>query len=1729
MPPKRNSKSTKSSATRSPTRAVPSTALSAFKLLQKGHLHKALKEIEKALQATTTTTKETPMTIEDDESFDSRKFDLACAHYIKIRAAERAMEATTSGASVGKAGEIVWAAIMEAMEATKGTCAAVNAACGSAYLSCVELSAEVMHEAKDVFETALRKSGDDVSTAEATRSIRREFDLGRGENSMMRYWLFDASKEGNDYSERMMRWPPASFRHQLVDNTNVSAASKNGNVPRAEVYRMNLERFKMAMLESARGPEQPRHAHEAELLRKHQEHQQLLDAQTMSLSSEVSKHAVPLFLPDKQRLTESEKKVRQQNAQMIRYYWGSAERKAQELSVSVDAVKAEIINLKHNEENEKSMELSLRGKKTLCDMLDFVANTGRWTKFTCPKCASEFSNACTFREHISKHYPMSLNAAGVEISADTDVIFSKMQIPGDLSANVGENVLAGALKKDMLLSADFDILEPRSIQDFKWLQRAEEGSSVKNYRTNSIKDTVDNVPDFVAPCQVVRLDDVAQKWRFPDNRASAVHIARKRVYYDALERLSENRSDIALRDGIVKHCADPMLIPPLDHKWADDEDMDDGYGNEFFDTYYNCVPKGSNNEMNWLAFFEQEHTVKLDVKQWKLTASASSFPSFCCGASSHEIVSEMSTAKPDRQTMENDIDKTLNVMFISGTLSLRLLQTVGGFVYAKARRTAGASFEKKKVPPVTITQLAQCIHSLSISDLGALWCWIRVQFKAKQHLMVYTLKDQIHLPPSEDGLWYSATKDANGEMALKFSTVADSPVSLLTDDKLLEEILKDEHVDQPEKLYETVLAYLMRQGNWKLDDKFAANHESAKNCVHYFDTFSDLVRDVLMIFNVIVTSPLLKPDERFQSEELSQELHEMVMNAWLAMKFFDVTEFRIRKNSFSCELIDHRTSDQSHLELIRPSPSLVDYKPKDFNKMQFLQSLNDYSAVRENTLKLATGYVVDYFDANVVSGALSWLEQLSCADQSSAEMLKGKMEHNQSIADELKEIRDFAQSLPARAATLIALAQRHLMDAKLKLEILSCERIQLCMKIFEDSAVNLEGMLRSFVNSALKAELLNRAKAARENIEQTLMADISAAERESQAKEERKSKSKEKEKAKKQARKEAEKKEKEDRERNEREKLEMARKKEEEKLEAERQAAKAVREARLREQDALLEKRRIELEEMSRAADLEEAKRLRAETEAEEARQRKAQADEARRRAEAEAERRREAEAEAARRREAEAEAVRRREAEAEAARRRKVEVKIERESIQHHDSAASVSSPDKGEKSKDLDDDTSSVTTDSSDSLASKSTKGKPKAPNKLAKEKSKTPTVVQAPMMPPPPPPPPVMLVPQVQAPPQYGQYMQPMMPMPIQMMPQTMFYAPAGMHLPIAPYYAQGHSIPSQFEQQPAVARVENENANASFAYAVVKTLWHVERFRDGIIDAPTQRRENNSDVKALRMLKCDFIRLVVGFDEQYTADALCKTLANLGLFDVSKRGPAALYSFMMKTFHKGLKPLNASPKTPRADQACGWLDVIDGYQSIVHKYFGHDLTETTSCVRCSKHSKKQYTQFITALPASRLTDDKARPFAETLKAHKVVEDLCESCGEVTASSKTVRLLNDEPPHILAFGLIWGSTFADPDVIQRSFDSISGQLLLSDVLDVPENCECADEEYYLKAVMCSRGAFEYLTLIKHSATEDLWDIECDANREMIPTNWNRAAKLCKQGQTAPKVLFYERRKAQ
>ena len=74
--------------------------------------------------------------------------------------------------------------------------------------------------------------------------------------------------------------------------------------------------------------------------------------------------------------------------------------------------------------------------------------------------------------------------------------------------------------------------------------------------------------------------------------------------------------------------------------------------------------------------------------------------------------------------------------------------------------------------------------------------------------------------------------------------------------------------------------------------------------------------------------------------------------------------------------------------------------------------------------------MVDDFDDNVASDATPWIDQLSCMEQSKADMLQMKMEQNQSIADELKEIRDFAQSLPARAATLIALAQRHLMEAK---------------------------------------------------------------------------------------------------------------------------------------------------------------------------------------------------------------------------------------------------------------------------------------------------------------------------------------------------------------------------------------------------------------------------------------------------------------------------------------------------------------------------------------------------------------------------------------------------------------------------------------------------------------------------------------------------------------------------
>jgi hypothetical protein len=60
-----------------------------------------------------------------------------------------------------------------------------------------------------------------------------------------------------------------------------------------------------------------------------------------------------------------------------------------------------------------------------------------------------------------------------------------------------------------------------------------------------------------------------------------------------------------------------------------------------------------------------------------------------------------------------------------------------------------------------------------------------------------------------------------------------------------------------------------------------------------------------------------------------------------------------------------------------------------------------------------------------------------------------------------------------------------------------------------------------------------------------------------------------------------------------------------------------------------------------------------------------------------------------------------------------------------------------------------------------------------------------------------------------------------------------------------------------------------------------------------------------------------------------------------------------------------------------------------------------------------------------------------------------------------------------------------------------------------------------------MCSRGDYQYLTLIKADIREDRWLIECEENRSMVPTAWQRAMTLCKQGQTAPKLLIFERRR--
>ena len=442
-----------------------------------------------------------------------------------------------------------------------------------------------------------------------------------------------------------------------------------------------------------------------------------------------------------------------------------------------------------------------------------------------------------------------------------------------------------------------------------------------------------------------------------------------------------------------------------------------------------------------------------------------------------------------------------------------------------------------------------------------------------------------------------------------------------------------------------------------------------------------------------------------------------------------------------------------------------------------------------------------------------------------------KMEQNQSIADELKEIRDFAQSLPARAATLIALAKRHLMDVKLKLEILSAERIQLCMKIVEDAVVNNEQFLRTVINSAFRTELLRRARIERETNQQRLMDDLNAAELETQAKEERKNKTKEKEKAKRQARKELERKEKEDRERDELERLEALRKAEEDRREAERQAAKAAREAKLREQDRALEARRIELETLAmqeakvRAAELKEEQIRKAKEDAAEAKRRKAEAAEMARRA---------------------------------------AEMILEQEMASQHDSAESISSPDSGDKTKEID------------------------------IEHASPPLTPPLPAGPPPPmlasvPPTPPASMAHLQAPQsayfmQLSQYMQAMAMMPMPMMPQPMYYAPPSMPA----YYSTNAGIPV-FEGTPQEAdEIEEEiDPNASFVFAVIKTLWHIVDFRDEIIDAPTQRQMHTFDEKALKILKRDFLQLEVG--DYYDHSALCGALSNFGLFNIAKTGP------------------------------------------------------------------------------------------------------------------------------------------------------------------------------------------------------------------------------------------------
>jgi len=1668
MPPKRGKQLSKPSLADKSVREVPSAVLKAWNLHNKKNNHKALKEVDKvrnAALAKVAGRKDINADVGNAE-FDEHAFALACAHHVRLQIVEDDEAMTLLDSGMPKAGKVVWDAISQALIETGGTCAAVNAACATAYIVAAQLSDETEKEAERLFSAAAAAltTVKDESGAAATRAIRREFNRGKGECSYMRHYIFDAGKSGEDYALRMSQWEPVKFRRSVKDAIRI--LHKQGGdfltISQGDLFRRMTKEYASRQRDILKTKvfKETGEIREQILARDAQEKlaaKPRLSAEDNLMS--VLKTGVTLELPEKQKLSESDKRLRQLDTEMIRNYWSTAERKAQELFVSVDAVKAEIDSLKHNVEHQKSMERALQCKETLNAMLKHVESSEGWIKFTCPKCKSQLSHGGAFREHVSKHYPMSLTAAGVEISSDIDYIFSSMQLPG----KVGENTLETVVRKDARLSVDFDVLEPKSIQDFAWLQRAEEGSSVKLYQPTTIKDTVDNVPDFVALGQVVKRNDAAQKWRFPDSRANSVHVARKRMYFDALERLSENCSDAGLRDGIVKHCTDPMLIPPIDSKWAEDDDVEDGYGNEFLDNYYNCMSKDAIGEMNWLTFFEQEHKVDIDASNWRFKLSSTCFPSFSLGSSLQDQARETVDLKPDRQTMEEDIQKALNLMYNSGTLTMRLLQSIGGFVYAKEPRS---SLEKRK-SPVTMSQLVERIHHLSIGDLGALWAWVRSQFIAKEHLMAYTLVDHDKLPPSVEKPWFTTGKDADGTTVIKFSSDVDSPVSHKTDGELLEEILKEDHIDSPQAVLGQVDKHMARREDWKLDDKFAANLESAKNAVQYFVTFSDLIRDVLMVFNSIITSPLLRPDARFHSEEhISEELCEMVSKTWSAMKFFDVTEFRIRKNSFTCEWMDHRRSDQHHLELIRPSGD--ENKPKDFTKMQFLHSVDACSLVRENTLKSATGYVVDDFDDNVASDATPWIDQLSCMEQSKADMLQMKMEQNQSIADELKEIRDFAQSLPARAATLIALAQRHLMDVKLKLEILSAERIELCMKIVEDAVVNHEQFLRTVINSAFRTELLRRARIERETNQQRLMDDLNAAELETQAKEERKNKTKEKEKAKRQARKELERKEKEDRERDELERLEALRKAEEDRREAERQAAKAAREAKLREQDRALEARRIELETLAmqeakvRAAELKEEQIRKAKEDAAEAKRRKAEAAEMARRA---------------------------------------AEMILEQEMASQHDSAESISSPDSGDKTKEVD------------------------------IEHASPPLTPPLPAGPPPPmpasvPPTPPASMAHLQAPQsadfmQLSQYMQAMAMMPMPMMPQPMYYAPPSMPA----YYPTNAGIPV-FEETPQEADKDEEeiDPNASFVFAVIKTLWHVVDFRDEIIDAPTQRQMQTFDEKALKILKRDFLQLEVG--DYYDPSALCGALSNFGLFNIAKTGPSALYSLMLKTFHRGLRPLDA-PSSGDSGTSRDWLDAMDGYRSAVHANFGQDVIESTTCSGCSKCEQKRYTQFIKKLPMSTFAGDDVLPFAEMLESLKGEDAVCESCGEVARTTKSIRCANGQPPEVFTFAITWGSTFLDPDVIQSAMDSIPHMLALSDISPVTGDADCANEEYRLKAVMCSRGDYQYLTLIKADIREDRWLIECEENRSMVPTAWQRAMTLCKQGQTAPKLLIFERRR--